>query len=59
MRIVTIQHYPCAGPLAPVARVFVAMDGENKRSWMTQRETIASLVIGSEDPVLNSYCEFC
>jgi len=37
----------------PVARVFVAMDGDNKRSWMTQRETIVSLDIGSEDPVLN------
>jgi len=52
---VTIQLYPCAGPLNPVARVFVAMDGDKKRSWMTQRETIASLDIGFKGPVLNRY----
>jgi len=53
--IVTIQRYPCAGPLDPVARVFVAMDGDKKRSWKTQRETIASLDIGFKGPVLNRY----
>jgi len=31
------------------------MDGDKKRSWMTQRETIASLDIGFNDPVLNRY----
>jgi len=33
------------------------MDGDKKRSWMTQRETIASLDIGFKGPVLNSYKE--
>jgi len=42
----------------PVTRVFVAMDGDNKRSGMTQWETIASLHIESEDPVLNRYSTF-
>jgi hypothetical protein len=38
-----------------VARVFVAMDGDNKWSGMTQQETIAFLDTESEDPVPNRY----
>jgi len=31
------------------------MDSDKKRSWMTQRETIASLDRGFKGPVLNVY----